>query len=198
MKSTVFSRRQNYAFLVIAVVIGAMPITLSAGQNRSNSIPAIEQSNLKTVGIVLPNAVSGPFAAAGERTKRFEPALVLALQDKEKEEDAVQPPVFKPGSADEVVYNFCMAIADDNTATASDYVSSNAKGIAAQLRDGELAESKIEDLVSFFKHEIKPTSERGDAKRGLRNARNQTMTFSLKKEKDVYKITDLALTKPKK
>jgi hypothetical protein len=107
----------------------------------------------------------------------------------------------KTGTIEEVLLSFCTAIADDDTATASDFVSAKATGILAKLRDGDMTDEKIEELVELFTpfNELKPTQEQpGGTKRTLRNGNNQVITFTLKKEKDIYKITELALPKGKK
>lgn len=108
---------------------------------------------------------------------------------------------FPAGSIDATLSNFCTAIEDDDFATASDYIAQNVKGTAGMIRDGEMSEEKM----ASFKDAISPISElehiqsRGDSsKRSLRNGKNQTITFGLKKEKDVYRITDVSVSAPKK
>jgi hypothetical protein len=173
MKSLVLPMRQNGLLFALSIsLLGVVAFqTTSKGESRL-SLPA---------GL-------GPIMAA-------------AARDDDDSPTQSPTPNLKPGSPDEAVYNFCMAIVDDNTATASDFISSTAKGIAGQIRDGEYAEEKIDDLISFMTpfNELRPTPDQGSStKRGLRNARSWTMSFGLKKEKDVYKITELSITKSKR
>lgn len=130
--------------------------------------------------------------------------------DRDKDDDqpsripgANSSTTFKPGSPDAAIYNFCQALADDNTATASDYVNPGAKGLLGQMRDGELGEDKIEELVNF----MTPFSELEPVKRGqtmtkriLENKKGQVMTFLLKKDKEqeIYRITEISITKSKR
>ncbi len=110
-------------------------------------------------------------------------------------------PKFAPGSAEEVLFNFCIAVADNDTATASDYVSLKAGGILAKLRDGDLAEEKIEEIVDAIApvNELTPNADQpGGGKRTLRNGKNQTISFTVKKEKETYKITELSVSKLKR
>lgn len=104
-----------------------------------------------------------------------------------------------PGTADEVLFHFCMAMSEDDTTTASDYISTKATGTLAKLRNGELAEAKIEELTDLFmpltELQSRPDQGEGGNTRSVINGRNQTITFTLKKEKDIYRITELKFTK---
>ena len=108
---------------------------------------------------------------------------------------------FKQGSADDVLYKFCSALSENDSAAASDYVSSKAKGMVGQLRDGQLSQEKIDEIESAVTplNELEPMPNRSNGKRSLRNKRNQVLSFTLKKEKDEdsYKITEFTLGKPK-
>lgn len=119
---------------------------------------------------------------------------------------AADPTKIPPGSPDEAVYNFCKAISDDNTATASDWISDSARGAADQLRDGTLSEEKIADIVKFMTPfnvggDLKPVATRGDNKANSRQLKRtstgQVMEFTLKKEKDAYRITEFKVSKAK-
>lgn len=119
---------------------------------------------------------------------------------------AADPTKIPPGSPDEAVYHFCKAISDDNTATASDWISDSARGPADQLRDGTLPEEKIADIVKFMTPfnvggDLKPVATRGDNKANSRQLKRistgQVMDFTLKKEKDAYRITDFKISKAK-
>ena len=112
-----------------------------------------------------------------------------------------QAPTFPPGSADEAIYNFCVAMADDDTACADEYVSSKAKGLLAELHEGSLSEEKIEEIMNVLTPltELTPNAEQtSSTKRSLRNGKGQSISFTLKKEKEAYHITEFSYSKPKK
>lgn len=109
---------------------------------------------------------------------------------------------FPAGSADDALYRFCIAVADSDTATASDYVSHSAVGIAAKLREGELPESRIEEisesLKPFEQLQNVPSRRPTNTKRSIRNQRSgQVISFVLKKEKEIYKIVEVSVSKAK-
>ena len=129
--------------------------------------------------------------------------LLANLRDEDDKDDSPvrnQTPTFKPGSAGDAVYNFCVPISHDDTATASDYVSKSAKGVAERLREGELSEERIEELRSFMNPmtELLPVASKDTSKRSLRNKKNQSLSFTLRRENEVFRITDFTLVKPKK
>jgi hypothetical protein len=108
---------------------------------------------------------------------------------------------FPPGSADEALFMFCTAMEEGDTAKASEYVSPKAKGILGDLRDGKLSDEKIEEITNLVSpvSELAPNGDQNSStKRSLRNGKEQVMSFTLKKEKDVYRITDLTFKQKKK
>lgn len=110
-------------------------------------------------------------------------------------------PSFPSGSADEAVYKFCVAMAEGDTAAANEFVSAKSKGILAELHEGTLSEEKIEEVTNLLTPltELSRNPEQtGSTKRALRNGKGQSISFTLKKEKDAYKITEFSYSKPKK
>ena len=106
-----------------------------------------------------------------------------------------------PGSIEDTLYRFCVAIADGDTAAAAEFVSPKAKGLIGQIRDGELSEEKLEEITNAISPvtELQPNPNQTTTKRSLRNKKNQVITFTVKKDKDdEYKITELTISKPKK
>ena len=106
-----------------------------------------------------------------------------------------------PGSVEDTLYKFCVAIADGDTAAAAEYVSPKAKGLIGQIRDGELSEEKLEEITDAISPvtELQPNPSQTNTKRSLRNRKNQVISFTLKKDKDEeYKITEFSISKPKK
>ena len=106
-----------------------------------------------------------------------------------------------PGSIEDTLYRFCVAIADGDTAAAAEYVSPKAKGLIGQIRDGELSEEKLEEITDAISPvtELQPNPSQTVTKRSLRNRKNQVISFTVKKDKDEeYKITEFSISKPKK
>jgi len=92
-------------------------------------------------------------------------------------------------------------MAAGNTNTAGEYVSSKAKGALAQLREGGLDDDKTEELTNLFIPFDKLSAgsdQSSNTSRSVRNSKKQTITFKLKKEDDVFKITEMTYTKVKK
>lgn len=185
----------------------AMPLSLVAAFDNSISTVEREIAAPSVVSIELPR-IERRALTASSQTRDI--TIVAQLKsDRDKDDDqtgrtpaAATPGGFKPGTAEHAIYNFCVALSEDNTATASDYVSPGAKGLLGQMRDGELGEDKIEELVNF----MTPVTDLEPAKRGqtmtkriLDNKKGQVMTFLLKKDKDqeVYRITEISITKSK-
>ncbi len=107
---------------------------------------------------------------------------------------------FAPGSVDDTLARFCTALAEGDTAAASEFISAKAKALAGKLRDGELSDEQIEEITDAIVpiSELQPTANSTLTKRGLRNGKNQSISFTLKKEDDSYKITEFTVSKPKK
>ena len=106
-----------------------------------------------------------------------------------------------PGSIEDILYRFCVAIADGDTAAAAEFVSPKAKGLIGQIRDGELSEEKLEEITDAISPvtELQPNPSQTNTKRSLRNRKNQIISFTVKKDKDEeYKITEFSISKPKK
>lgn len=107
---------------------------------------------------------------------------------------------FPAGSADDTLFKFCTAMADGDTAAASEFVSPKAKGTLSKLRDGELSDEKIEEITNAIApvNELQPNPNSNNTKRSLRNGKNQVLSFTLKKDEDTYKIVEFSVSKPKK
>ena len=109
---------------------------------------------------------------------------------------------FPEGSIDDTLQRFCMALADGDTAAASEFVSPKATGMVGQIREGSLSEEKVEEISDAINpiSDLQPNSKQKNNKRVLRNKKNQVLSFTLKKDKDddTYKITEFSVSKPKK
>jgi hypothetical protein len=109
---------------------------------------------------------------------------------------------FAAGSVEDTIYQFCVAMADGDTAAAAEYLNPKAKGMVGQLRDGDLSEDKVDEIKSAVSPvtELMPNPNQTATKRSLRNKKNQIIAFVLKKDKDdddKYKIVDISVSKPK-
>lgn len=113
---------------------------------------------------------------------------------------AAQIPQVTPGSAEEALLKFCMAMADSNLTEAGRYISPKAKGLLSQIRDGSLSDEKIDSLKNSFslqgltKRDGRPPGGTGKTIT-LANNINETLTFTLMKEDDVYLLRDFKITK---
>jgi hypothetical protein len=107
-----------------------------------------------------------------------------------------------PGSVEDTILKFCTAMEDGDTAAAAEFLSPKAKGLVGQLREGELSDEKVEEIKEAISPvaELKPNPSQTSTKRSLRNRKNQVISFTLKKDKDddSFKITEFAISKPKK
>ena len=105
---------------------------------------------------------------------------------------------FQPGSAEAAVAKFCAAMADSNLTEAGQYISPKAKGLLAQIRDGNITDEKIESLKASFK-ELTPKPSRplgGVGKTlSLGNSNRESLSFTLMKEDDSYLLRELKITK---
>ena len=109
---------------------------------------------------------------------------------------------FSPGSVDDTLQKFCTAMADGDTAAAAEYIFPKVKGLAGQIREGELSDDKIEEITNALSPltELQPSGNPTNTKRMLRNKKNQVLSFVLKKDKedDTFKITEFSISKPKR
>ncbi len=105
---------------------------------------------------------------------------------------------FQPGSAEAAVAKFCAAMADSNLTEAGQYISPKAKGLLAQIRDGNITDEKIEGLKASFK-ELTPKPSRplgGVGKTlSLGNSNRESLSFTLMKEEDIFLLRELKITK---
>ena len=199
MKSILMTRQLVAAKLGLcfALVFASHSLFASPDKQSPDSVAqAIVVSNKNVITVHLEQSTEQFYAGAKPKEQ-----LVLAQKSRGEDEESPNSGKVAPGSPDEAVLNFCTAVADDNTATASDYISSTARGLAEQMREGTMTEERISDFVKFLNpfSELKPVPEPpSGSKRTLRNAKGQTMTFTVRKEKEVYKITEVTLTKAKK
>ena len=94
-------------------------------------------------------------------------------------------------------------MSEGNLTAAAEFVSSKAKSLLAQIRDGELPDDRIDEFKEAFKPaglKLKPSrNNSGSGKTiNLGNEKGQTLSFTLSKEDDVYKIKEFTISKPKK
>lgn len=93
-------------------------------------------------------------------------------------------------------------MSEGNLTAAAEFVSGKAKSILAQIRDGELPDDKIDEFKEAFKPsglKQKPSRGSGSGKTiNLGNEKGQTLSFTLSKEDDVFKLKEFTITKPKK
>jgi hypothetical protein len=109
-----------------------------------------------------------------------------------------QIPKFPEGSAEEALLKFCLAMADNNLTAAAEYISPKAKGLLAEIRDGNISDEKLESMKPSMALEgMKLNSSRqvGTEKRiSLGNKQDEILSFSLFKESDVYKLREFKIT----
>ena len=109
-----------------------------------------------------------------------------------------QSPNFPKGSAEEAVMNFCIAIAEDNLTAASDYVSTKAKGQLVQIRDGTIADDKLDAMKpSMVLSTLRLNSTRsfgGGKLISLSNSKNEVLSFTLFKEGEAYKLREFKIS----
>ena len=110
---------------------------------------------------------------------------------------------FAAGSAEDALLKFCTALAAGNLTGAADYISPKAKGMLAQIRDGSLPDDKLDNLKDSFSLQglqMKPSRNVGGVGRtiNLGNAKTETLSFTLVKEDDSYKLKEFKITTSKK
>jgi hypothetical protein len=109
---------------------------------------------------------------------------------------------YSPGSVDDTLFKFCTAMAEGDTAAAAEYIFPKVKGMAGQIREGELSDDKLEEITNALSPitELQPSGNPTNTKRMLRNKKNQVLSFVLKKDKedDTFKITEFSISKPKR
>lgn len=95
-------------------------------------------------------------------------------------------------------------MAEGNLTAAAEFISPRAKSILGQIREGELADDKIDELKDSFTLsglKTKPSRNTGGTTGktiNLGNEKGQTLSFTLAKEDDVYKLREFTISKPKK
>jgi hypothetical protein len=106
---------------------------------------------------------------------------------------------FAPGSAEEALAKFCVAMADSNLTEAGEYISPKAKGLLAQIRDGSISEEKTDALKESFAPQgltKVPSRITGTGKTiNLSNAKNELLSFTLMKEDDAYLLREFKVGK---
>lgn len=110
---------------------------------------------------------------------------------------------FAAGSAEDTLQKFCIAMSEGNLTSAAEYVSPRAKGTLLQIRDGQLSDDKVNEFKEAFVPSgltLKPSRNAGGVGKtiNLGNAKGQTLSFTLSKEEDVYKLREFTISKPKK
>ena len=108
-------------------------------------------------------------------------------------------PQFAAGSAEEVLLKFCTAMADSNLTDAGQYISPRAKGMLTQIRDGSMTDEKLDDLKASFSLQglqLKPNRSTGVGRTiTLGNSKSETLSFTLVKEDDAYKLREFKVSK---
>ena len=92
---------------------------------------------------------------------------------------------------------------EGNLTAAAEFISPKAKSTLAQIRDGQLPDDKLDELKGSFAVsglKMKPSRNTGGSGKtiNLGNEKGQTLSFTLSKEDDVYKIKEFTISKPKK
>lgn len=110
---------------------------------------------------------------------------------------------FPAGSAEDTLLKFCTAMSEGNVTAAAELVSPKARSLLAQIRDGELPDDKIDELVTSFALsglKTKPSRKTGGSEKTLNlgNEQGQFLSFTLSKEDDTYKVKEFTISKPKK
>ena len=94
-------------------------------------------------------------------------------------------------------------MSEGNLSAAAEFVSGKAKAILAQIREGDLPDDKIEEFKEAFKPsglKLKPSrNASGSGKTiNLGNEKGQTLSFTLSKEDDIFKLKEFTISKSKK
>lgn len=107
---------------------------------------------------------------------------------------------FEPGSAEEALAKFCVAMADSNLTEAAEYISPKAKGLLAQIRDGSLSEEKTDELKESFSPQgltnLKARQTGVGKAINLSNAKHELLSFTLMREADdAYFLREFKVSK---
>ncbi len=107
---------------------------------------------------------------------------------------------FEPGSAEEALAKFCVAMADSNLTEAAEYISPKAKGLLAQIRDGSLSEEKTDELKESFSPQgltnLKARQTGVGKAINLGNAKHELLSFTLMREADdAYFLREFKVSK---
>lgn len=92
-------------------------------------------------------------------------------------------------------------MAEGNLTAAAEFVSPKAKSTLSQIREGQLPDDKSDEFKgSFTGLKLKPSRNTGGSGKtiNLSNEKGQTLSFTLSKEDDVYKLKEFTISKPKK
>ena len=93
-------------------------------------------------------------------------------------------------------------MSEGNLTGAAEYVSTKAKGMLAQIRDGSLPDEKLDNLKESFGLQglkNKPSRNFGIGRTIiLGNEKNENLTFTLVKEDDIYRLRDFKISAPKR
>ena len=216
MKPWVSSMRQSCVWILLAAIWMGAAASEGAAQFRLGR-SRDEESGVKNANPATPNPVTPnnrrrkdedddeprsvpPGLPAANGVAGGIPGLP-AKPGRPTQTGGPAPSQFPAGTTEDAIYRFCIAAADGDTATASDYIGHSAIGMAAKLREGELSEERIEEMIELLNPtaDLSPsqTARPSNTKRTIHNKRGQTISFVLKKEKEVYKIVELSFTKPK-
>jgi hypothetical protein len=107
---------------------------------------------------------------------------------------------FEPGSAEEALAKFCVAMADINLTEAAEYISPKAKGLLATIRDGSISEEKTDELKESFSPQGMTklnARQTGVGKAiNLGNAKHELLSFTLMREADdAYLLREFKVSK---
>ncbi len=94
-------------------------------------------------------------------------------------------------------------MSEGNLAAAAEFVSGKSKAILAQIREGNLPDDKIEEFKEAFKPsglKLKPSRNNSGSGKviNLGNEKGQTLSFTLSKEDDIFKLKEFTISKPSK
>lgn len=94
-------------------------------------------------------------------------------------------------------------MSEGNLAAAAEFISTRAKSTLGQIREGQLPDDKIDEFKEAFKPsglKLKPSrNNSGSGKMiTLGNEQGQTLSFTLSKEDDIFKLKEFTISKPKK
>lgn len=106
---------------------------------------------------------------------------------------------FPPGSAEDSLAKFCMAMADSNLTEAAQFISPKAKGVLQQIREGTISDDKLDGMKDSFSlqgMQLRPSRPIGSGRTiNLANAKSELLSFTLMKEDETYLLREFTIKK---